>query len=173
MADNSKRILIVEDNKLDARLLKDILEGRGYETLQTGDGLEAINLAVANLPDLILMDIQLPEISGLELTRRLRGDDRSRRIPIVAVTAFAIGWHEREALDSGCDGYISKPIAIFGFLRTVESFLSRFSPRFRQRMSTGRIVYMQLDGLEPVLLEDQPSVAARSTRRSPMATPMI
>ena len=127
MADNPTRILIVEDNEIDVRLLKDILEMRGYDTLQTGDGLEAINLAFANLPDLILMDIQLPEISGLEVTRRLRGDERSRRIPIVAVTAFAMGWHEREALDSGCDAYVSKPISMLGFLRTVESFLPRFS----------------------------------------------
>ena len=123
MVDHLKRILIVEDNEIDVRLLKDILEMRGYDTLQTGHGLEAIKLAFANLPDLILMDIQLPKISGLEVTRRLRGDERSRRIPIVAVTAFAMGWHEREALDSGCDAYISKPISIFGFLRTVESFL--------------------------------------------------
>jgi two-component system cell cycle response regulator DivK len=121
-----KRILIVEDNKADMRLLKDILERRGYETLQTGDGLEAIKLALAYLPNLILMDIQLPEISGLEVTRRLRGDDRSRHIPIVAVTAFAMGWLERETLDSGCDAYIAKPISIFGFLSTVESFLPRF-----------------------------------------------
>jgi len=127
MADHPKRILIVEDNDTDVRLLKDILETRGYNILQTRDGLEAIELAVANLPDLILMDIQLPEISGLEVTRRLRGDERSRRIPIVAVTAFAMGWHEREALDSGCDAYISKPISMLGFLRTVESFLPRFS----------------------------------------------
>jgi two-component system, cell cycle response regulator DivK len=126
MAYCPKRILIVEDNKLDVRLLKDILERRGYETLQTGDGLEAINLAFATLPDLILMDIQLPELSGLKVARRLKGDNRSRRIPIVAVTAFAMGWHEREALDSGCDAYISKPISILGFLSTVESFLSRF-----------------------------------------------
>jgi two-component system, cell cycle response regulator DivK len=76
MAPHPKRILIVEDNKLDVRLLRDILETRGHETLQTGDGLEAINLAVANLPDLILMDIQLPVVSGLEVTRRLRDDDR-------------------------------------------------------------------------------------------------
>ena len=74
------------------------------------------------------MDIQLPGISGLEVTRRLRVDDRSKRVPIVAVTAFAMGRHEREALDSGCDAYISKPITILGFLRTLESFLSgRFS----------------------------------------------
>jgi two-component system cell cycle response regulator DivK len=126
MAHYPKRILVVEDNKLDMRLLKDILEGSGYETLQAADGLEAIDLAFASLPDLILMDIQLPEISGLEVSRRLKGDDRSRRIPIVAVTAFAMGWHEREALDSGCDAYISKPISVLGFLNTVESFLSRF-----------------------------------------------
>jgi two-component system cell cycle response regulator DivK len=123
MADHPKRILIVEDNDTDVRLLKDILETRGYNILQTKEGLEAIDLAVVNLPDLILMDIQLPDMSGLEVTRRLRGDERSRRIPIIAVTAFAMGWHEREALDSGCDAYISKPISIFGFLRTVESFL--------------------------------------------------
>jgi two-component system, cell cycle response regulator DivK len=121
-----RRVLIVEDNKLDMRLLKDILERSGYETLHAEDGMEAINLAFASLPDLILMDIQLPEISGLEVTRRLKGDDRSRRIPIVAVTAFAMGWHAREALDSGCDAYISKPISVLGFLNTVESFLSRF-----------------------------------------------
>src|ERR1700722_5214906 len=125
MADHPKRILIVEDNDTDVRLLKDILETRGYNILQTRDGLEAIDLAVVNLPDLILMDIQLPDMSGLEVTRRLRGDDRSRRIPIIAVTAFAMGWHEREALDSGCDAYISKPISMLGFLRTVESFLPR------------------------------------------------
>ena len=122
----AKRILIVEDNKADVRLLKDILENSGYETLQTGDGLEAVNLALAHLPNLILMDIQLPEVSGLEVTRRLRGNDRSRHIPIVAVTAFAMGWYEREALDSGCDAYISKPISILGLLNTVKAFLPQF-----------------------------------------------
>jgi two-component system cell cycle response regulator DivK len=126
MAHFSKRILIVEDNKLDVRLLRDILVVHGYETLQTDDGLEAINLAWANRPDLILMDIRLPDVSGLEVTRRLRDDDRSKEIPIIAVTAFAMEWHEREALDSGCDAYISKPISILGFLNTVESFLTRF-----------------------------------------------
>src|ERR1700726_1512820 len=126
MADHPKRILIVEDNETHVRLLKDILETRGYTILQTREGLEAIDLSVVNLPDLILLDIQLPDMSGLEVARRLRGDERSKQIPIVAVTAFAMEWHEREALDSGCDAYVSKPISIFSFLRTVESFLSRF-----------------------------------------------
>jgi two-component system cell cycle response regulator DivK len=127
MAPHRKRILIVEDNKIDLRLLRDILAVHGYETLQTDDGLDAINLAWANRPDLILMDIQLPYLSGLEVTRRLRDDDRSKQIPIIAVTAYATGWHEREALDSGCDAYLSKPITILGFLRTVESLLSRIA----------------------------------------------
>jgi len=127
MAYYSKRILIVEDNKIDMRLLKDILESRGYETFQAEDGLEAINLAVTSLPDLILMDVQLPEISGLEVTRRLKGDDRSRHIPIVAVTARAMRRHEHKALDSGCDAYLSKPISVLGFLNTVKSLLSRFT----------------------------------------------
>jgi two-component system cell cycle response regulator DivK len=126
MAYCPKRVLIVEDNKADLRLLTDILERRGYGTFQTGDGWEAISLALAHLPHLILMDIQLPGMSGLEVTRRLKDDNRSRHIPIVAVTAFAMGWHEREALHRGCDAYISKPISILGFLSTVESFLPRF-----------------------------------------------
>ena len=121
-----KRILIVEDNEIDLTLLRDILVLHGYETLQTRHGLEAINLVSTNLPDLILMDIQLPDVSGLEVTRRLKDDDRSKRIPIIAVTAFAMECHKREALDSGCDAYISKPISVLGFLNTVESVLSRF-----------------------------------------------
>jgi|SRR6516162_4148702 len=126
MSSYPKRILIVEDNIIDVRLVKDILEVHGYDVLQTGDALEAIDLAVANLPDLILMDIQLPHMTGLEVTRRLRGDERSRRIPIIAVTAFAMGWHEREAIDSGCDAYISKPITMLGLLHTIEAFLCDF-----------------------------------------------
>jgi two-component system cell cycle response regulator DivK len=123
MAQHPKRILIVEDNKIDLRLLRDILVVHGYETLQTDDGLEAINLAWANRPDLILMDIQLPDVSGLEVTRRLRDDDRSKEIPIIAVTAFAMEWHERETLDSGCDAYLSKPITILRLLDAIEPFL--------------------------------------------------
>jgi two-component system, cell cycle response regulator DivK len=117
IAQRPKRILIGEDNMIDLRLITDILVVHGYETLQTGYGLEAINLAWTNPPDLILMDIQLHDISGLEVTRRLREDSRSKQIPIIAVTAFAMASHEREALDSGCDAYLSKPISISGFLR--------------------------------------------------------
>lgn len=118
-----KRVLIVEDHALNLKLLTDLLEAQGYETLQTGDGLEAINLARENLPDLILMDVQLPDVSGLDVTRWLKEDARTRGIPIVAVTAFAMGGDEKKVLDSGADAYIAKPISVLGFLRTVESFL--------------------------------------------------
>jgi two-component system, cell cycle response regulator DivK len=126
MIHSAQRILIVEDNKPDARLIRDLLERYGYEILQTGDGFEAMKLALECLPDLILMDIQLPEISGLDVTRCLKGDKRSQNIPIIAVTALAMGWHEKEALDSGCDAYISKPFSIYDFLHMVGSFLPRF-----------------------------------------------
>ena len=127
MAQFAKRILIVEDNYIDMRVLKDILESSGYETLQAVDGLQAVYRALTSRPDLILMDLQLPEISGLEVTHQLRGDDRSRHIPIVAVTAFATGFYRKEALNSGCDAYISKPISMLRFLNTVEAFVSPIS----------------------------------------------
>ena len=85
-----KRILIVEDNDLNLKLFRDLLTAHGYETIETKDGLEAINLTRRERPDLILMDIQLPEISGLDVTRRLKSEDGICDIPIIAVTAFAM-----------------------------------------------------------------------------------
>ena len=119
-----KRILIVEDNELHLRLLNDLLRVHGYEILKTEYGQEAIKLARDNSPDLILMDIKLPDLSGLEVTRLLKQDDQTKCIPIIAVTAFAMRGDEEKALESGCDGYISKPIMIHSFLHTVQRFLS-------------------------------------------------
>jgi two-component system cell cycle response regulator DivK len=119
-----KRILIVEDNELHLRLLNDLLRVHGYEILKTEYGQEAIKLAKDNSPDLILMDIKLPDLSGLEVTRLLKQDDQTKCIPIIAVTAFAMRGDEGKALESGCDGYISKPIIIHSFLHTVQRFLS-------------------------------------------------
>jgi len=119
-----KRILIVEDNELHLRLLDDLLRVHGYEILTTKYGQEAIKLARDNSPDLILMDIKLPDLSGLEVTRLLKQDNQTKCIPIIAVTAFAMPGDEGKALESGCDGYISKPIMIDSFLHTVQRFLS-------------------------------------------------
>jgi two-component system cell cycle response regulator DivK len=119
-----KRILIVEDHELNLKLLQDLLEAQGYETLQTGDGMEALDLARERLPDLILMDIQLPDVSGLDVTRWLKEDPRTGQIPVVAVTAFAMSGDEKKVLDSGADAYVSKPISVLAFLRTIAQFLA-------------------------------------------------
>jgi len=119
-----KTILIVEDNELNMKLFNDLLEAHGYATLQTKDGFEALRLARQHHPDLILMDIQLPEVSGLEVTKWLKDDEELRSIPVVAVTAFAMKGDEQKIRDGGCEAYIAKPISVAHFLRTVEHFLS-------------------------------------------------
>jgi two-component system, cell cycle response regulator DivK len=118
-----KRVLIVEDNDLNMKLFNDLLEAHGYSTLQTKDGVEALRMAREHRPDLILMDIQLPEISGLEVTKWLKEDDDLRAIPVIAVTAFAMKGDEEKIRDGGCEAYIAKPISVASFLRTVERFL--------------------------------------------------
>ena len=118
-----KRILIVEDNDLNLKLFRDLLVAHGYETIETKEGLEALNLTRVHRPDLILMDIQLPEISGLDVTRRLKADGSTSEIPIIAVTAFAMKDDEEKILAAGCQAYISKPISIVPFINTVRRFL--------------------------------------------------
>jgi two-component system cell cycle response regulator DivK len=120
----SKRILIVEDNDLNMKLLHDLLEAKGYATLQTKDGREALKLARQHRPDLILMDIQLPEVSGLEVTRWIKADDDLTTIPIIAVTAFAMKGDEEKIREGGCEAYIAKPISVTNFLQTVRRFLN-------------------------------------------------
>jgi two-component system cell cycle response regulator DivK len=123
-----KTVLIVEDNELNMKLFADVLESHGYATLRTGEGLEALELARAWRPDLILMDIQLPAISGLEVTRWIKEEPELRVIPIVAVTAFAMRGDEDRIRDAGCEAYIAKPISIRSFLDTIESFLGSSRP---------------------------------------------
>ena len=119
----TKRILIVEDNDLNMKLFHDLLEAHGYDTLQTKDGLEALQLARQHHPDLILMDIQLPEVSGLEVTKWIKEDEDLKGIPIVAVTAFAMKGDEEKIREGGCEAYIAKPISISHFLDTVKRLL--------------------------------------------------
>ena len=119
-----KTILIVEDNELNMKLFHDLLESQGYDILQTRDGIEALKIARDEKPDLILMDIQLPEVSGLEVTKWIKEDDSIRSIPIIAVTAFAMKGDEEKFRDGGCEAYIAKPISVNGFLATIERFLS-------------------------------------------------
>ena len=119
----AKKILIVEDDALNMKLFRDVLAVRGYVILQATDGREALELARAHHPDLILMDMQLPEVSGLRVTRWIRDDADLRSIPVIAVTAFVADGDEEIIRKGGCEDYISKPISVPGFVRTVEKFL--------------------------------------------------
>jgi two-component system, cell cycle response regulator DivK len=114
-----KTVLIVEDNDLNMKLFHDLLEAHGYDILQTKDGMEALRLARQHHPDLILMDIQLPEVSGLEVTKWIKEDDDLRTIPIIAVTAFAMKGDEEKIRGGGCEAYIAKPISVSRFLETI------------------------------------------------------
>ena len=117
------KILIVEDNELNIRVFREVLQAHGYECLVTTDGLQAIELADEHRPDLILMDIQLPGISGIEVTRRLKANEELRDIPVIAVTAFAMKGDEERIREGGCEAYIAKPISIAHFLETVDQYL--------------------------------------------------
>ena len=118
-----KTVMIVEDNELNMKLFNDLLESRGYAVIQTRNGMEALDLARAHQPDLILMDIQLPEVSGLVVTKWLKDDDELAHIPVIAVTAFAMKGDEERILQGGSDGYISKPISVSHFLETIAQYI--------------------------------------------------
>ncbi len=120
----AKTVMVVEDNDLNMKLFHDLLEAHGYNILQTKDGMEALRLAREHRPDLILMDIQLPEVSGLEVTKWIKEDDDLKSIPVVAVTAFAMKGDEEKIREGGCEAYIAKPISVTNFLQTVAHFLS-------------------------------------------------
>ena len=119
----SKKVLIVEDNELNMKLFHDLLEAQGYDILETREGLQALALAREHRPDLILMDIQLPEISGLEVTKWLKEDDELSHIPVIAVTAFAMKGDEERIREGGCEAYISKPISVSHFLDTIKRLM--------------------------------------------------
>jgi len=117
-----KTVMIVEDNELNMKLFHDLLEAHGYRTVETRNGIEAMGLAREHRPDLILMDIQLPEVSGLEVTKWLKADPELKGIPVVAVTAFAMKGDEERIRAGGCEAYLSKPISVAKFLETVRQY---------------------------------------------------
>jgi two-component system, cell cycle response regulator DivK len=119
----AKTVLIVEDNELNMKLFRDLLEAHGYQTSGTSNGVEALDLVRKMRPDLILMDIQLPQVSGLEVTRWIKDDPELRMIPVVAVTAFAMKGDEERIREGGCEAYLSKPISVGKFIETVRRFI--------------------------------------------------
>jgi two-component system cell cycle response regulator DivK len=119
----AKRILVVEDNELNMKLLNDVLEAHGYDVLATARGNVAVEWARKYHPDLILMDLQLPDLSGLDATLRIKADTATQDIPIIAVTAFAMAGDEKKALEHGCDAYVPKPIVLRDFLDLIAGFI--------------------------------------------------
>jgi two-component system cell cycle response regulator DivK len=118
-----KTVLIVEDNELNMKLFRDLLEIHGYQTLEARTGPEALECLKENRPDLILMDIQLPEVSGLEVTREIKSSPELSDIPVIAVTAFAMKGDEERIRQGGCEDYIAKPISVASFLEKVKRYL--------------------------------------------------
>lgn len=119
-----KTVLIVEDNELNMKLFRDLLEAHNINTLETNDGNSVLEIARTKKPDLILMDIQLPEISGLDVTKMLKEDEELQSIPVIAVTAFAMKGDEEKIREGGCEDYLSKPISITEFLNVIQKYLN-------------------------------------------------
>ncbi len=119
----TKTVLIVEDNELNMKLFHDLLEAHGIDTVETRSGKAVLELARESRPDLILMDIQLPEVSGLDVTRWLKEDSELKSIPVIAVTAFAMKGDEQKIREGGCHDYISKPISVTHFMEVINKYL--------------------------------------------------
>ncbi len=115
-------ILLIEDNEMNRDMLSRRLTRRGYEVVTAVDGLQGLSMASSETPDLILMDMDLPEIDGWEATRRLKSDSATNQIPIIALTAYAMSGDREKALEAGCDDYDTKPIVLKRLLGKIESF---------------------------------------------------
>ncbi len=118
-----KKVLVVEDNEDNLLLFRFMLEETGYEVIEARDGAEGVALALQEKPDLIVMDIQLPDIDGLEATKRIRASEADSDIPIIALTSFAMAGDREKALAAGCNGYITKPINPETFIAELEKYL--------------------------------------------------
>jgi len=114
-----ERVLVVEDNEMNMKLVRDVLHAKGFTTLAAVTGEEGISLALEHLPSLVLMDVQLPGIDGMEALARIRADDRTASIPVVAVTAQAMHGDRERFLEAGFDAYLSKPVDVFELIGTV------------------------------------------------------
>jgi two-component system cell cycle response regulator DivK len=120
----TKTVLVVEDNELNMKLFNDLLEAHGIATVQTRNGHDVLEIARREKPDMILMDIQLPEVSGLDITKWLKNDEELKHIPVIAVTAFAMKGDEQKIREGGCEDYISKPISVTHFMNVISKYLN-------------------------------------------------
>ncbi len=124
VSEEARRVLIIEDNDLNLKLFKDLLEAHGYQTIETKDGARALDLIIEASPDLVLLDIQLPNVSGIDIIKQIRGNEQTKEIPVIAVTAFAMHDDEERIIDAGCQAYVSKPISIISFVELIQKYLA-------------------------------------------------
>ena len=134
-----QKILVVEDNELNLKLFCDLLRAHGYEVEPVRDGREAVERARAFAPDLIVMDIQMPHITGLELIEQIKADEELRRMPIMAVTAYAAKGDEERIRDAGAEGYVSKPISVLKFVEAVRALLEAAAIRAAETAENGEV----------------------------------
>lgn len=120
----SKRILVIEDTEDNRQIVRDLLDSAGLEMIEALDGLAGVEAAARERPDLILMDIDLPGIDGYEATRRIRGQEQSGRVPIIAVTSFALSGDEEKTREAGCDDYVAKPYSPRALLAKIKQHLA-------------------------------------------------
>ena len=120
----TKTILIVEDEPRNMKLLHDLLQRFGYEIIEASDGEQGVKIAGEKIPDLILMDIMIPKMDGLEATRIIKADEKTKHIPIIALTSYAMKGDREKTIEAVCDGYIAKPIDIKEVLKAIEHFLT-------------------------------------------------
>ncbi|HVF65304.1 MAG TPA: response regulator [Casimicrobiaceae bacterium] len=119
----TKRVLIVDDNEDNRQILIDLLSASGYDVLEAHNGVDAVAMAQAEVPDLVLMDIQLPGLDGHEATRRIKAMPSLARIPVIAVTSYALAGDDKKAAEAGCDAYVTKPFSPRALLAKVREFL--------------------------------------------------
>jgi two-component system, cell cycle response regulator DivK len=156
-----QKILVVEDNELNLKLFCDLLRAHGYEAEPVRDGREALDRAHAFAPDLVVMDIQMPHVSGLELIEAMKADDVLRPIPIMAVTAYAAKGDEERIRDAGAEGYVSKPISVLRFVEAVAALLTAAAGRAEAEPAVEEAV------AEPEAEEEMPAQADTADEEKP------
>ncbi len=141
MKNSDKVVLIIEDNESNMKLFHALLDAHGYNVLQATNGMGGLQMAREHRPNVIIMDMKLPDISGLEVTKRLKEDETLKLIPVIAVTAFAMQGDQEKFRGGGCDGYISKPISITKFLQILERVLAESEPNPAEcELETGQLM---------------------------------
>jgi two-component system cell cycle response regulator DivK len=149
-----QKILVVEDNELNLKLFCDLLRAHGYAAEPVRDGREAVERARSFQPDMIVMDIQMPYISGLELIEQLKGDAELKRMPIMAVTAYAAKGDEERIRDAGAEGYVSKPISLMKFIGSVRALLEAAAERAEEEAAAA-----EEERVESSLAPEEPEAA--------------